>query len=93
MYSVGIRDLKNRLSHYLGYTRQGESIIITERGKPFAVIHPIDSREAVLTIELEVARLAAEGLVRLSRGESVRDIPLVKLSGPSVSGAVIEDRR
>ncbi|MFA4836320.1 MAG: type II toxin-antitoxin system prevent-host-death family antitoxin [Dehalococcoidia bacterium] len=92
MYSVGIRDLKDKLSSYLNYARQGESIIVTDRGKPIAIIHPIDD-QAVLPSEITLARLAAEGIIRLSRSEQRENFPLVKVSGPSVSGAVIEDRR
>ena len=31
---VSVRELKNHLSHYLHRLRQGESFIITSRGKP-----------------------------------------------------------
>ena len=93
MYSVGVRELKNKLSQYLRYARQGERLVITERGKPIAIIQPIDDLEAPSTPELELARLAREGAVRLSRKKFAKRIPSVKVSGPTVSSAVIEDRR
>ena len=36
--SVNIRELKSRLSHYLRLTKAGESVVITERGTPFAAL-------------------------------------------------------
>lgn len=35
---VGIRDLKNNLSRYLREVKSGQSITITERGKPIGQI-------------------------------------------------------
>jgi prevent-host-death family protein len=40
---VGTRELKNRLSEYLRRVKAGETIIITERGKPVGQILPIDA--------------------------------------------------
>jgi prevent-host-death family protein len=39
--TVGTRELKNRLSQYLRRVKAGETIIITERGKPVGQILPI----------------------------------------------------
>ena len=36
MRTVGSRELKNRLGRYLGIVRKGESVLITDRGKPVA---------------------------------------------------------
>jgi prevent-host-death family protein len=40
---VGTRELKNRLSEYLRRVKAGETIIITERGKPVGQIMPVQS--------------------------------------------------
>ncbi len=93
MHSVGIRELKNRLSYYLRYCRRGERLLITERGKPVAVIQPLEDLELPTTPDIALARLATEGIVRLRQGHLAERIPPVKVSGPSVSSAVIEDRR
>lgn len=42
---VGIRELKLRLSSYLSRVRQGEMVVVTDRGKPVARIEPIEARE------------------------------------------------
>jgi antitoxin (DNA-binding transcriptional repressor) of toxin-antitoxin stability system len=36
MENVGVRELKDRLSHHLRTVRQGESVVVTIRGKPVA---------------------------------------------------------
>jgi antitoxin (DNA-binding transcriptional repressor) of toxin-antitoxin stability system len=58
MIQVGIRLLKNRLGGYLDQVRRGETIVITDRGKPVARIERIVEDE-----ELPEAfgRLIAEG--------------------------------
>lgn len=38
---VSIRELKSRLSHYLMLIRNGESVVITDRGVPIGRIVPI----------------------------------------------------
>ena len=42
MITVGIKELKNRLSYYLREIKKGEKIAITEREKIIATITPID---------------------------------------------------
>ncbi|MEX2212098.1 MAG: type II toxin-antitoxin system prevent-host-death family antitoxin [Gaiellaceae bacterium] len=41
MQSVGIRELKARLSELVERAAEGESIVITERGKPKAQLQPL----------------------------------------------------
>jgi antitoxin (DNA-binding transcriptional repressor) of toxin-antitoxin stability system len=38
MRTVGVRELKNRLSHYLRLVRSGERVLITNRGKVVAEV-------------------------------------------------------
>ncbi|MBI1959804.1 MAG: type II toxin-antitoxin system prevent-host-death family antitoxin, partial [Candidatus Rokubacteria bacterium] len=38
MSSVGVRELKNRLTEYLRRTKRGEVVIVTERGLPIALL-------------------------------------------------------
>jgi prevent-host-death family protein len=41
--SVGTRDLKNHLSHYLRRVKAGGTVVITERGKPVGQIIPFQA--------------------------------------------------
>jgi prevent-host-death family protein len=93
MSTVGIRELKNRLTQYLRRTKQGEEVIITERGKPIALIQPIRSVEHPVSLEARLAKLAAQGFVTLPTQKPLKRVRLAKVSGPPVSKTILEDRR
>lgn len=40
MKTVGVRDLKNRLSEYLREVRGGEAVLVTDRGQVIAELAP-----------------------------------------------------
>ena len=64
--SVNVAKLKASLSAYLQKVKQGEEIVITERGKPVARILPITFPSDMPKDErARLERLAAEGKVRL----------------------------
>lgn len=90
MSRVGIKELKNRLTKYLRRTKGGEEVIVTERGRPIALIQRIQSAERIQSLE---ARLAASGLVTLPTRRPLRRVRLVKVSGTPLSKNILEDRR
>ena len=64
MVSVGIRELKDRLSEYLPMVRSGEEILVTDRGEPVAELRqPSNAPHAAAYPELECR--ARAGRVRL----------------------------
>jgi len=93
MSSVGIKELKNRLTYYLRRTKQGEEVVVTERGKPIALIQAIQSAERIVSPDARLARLAAQGLVTLPTRKPMRKVRPVKISGLPVSRIILEDRR
>jgi prevent-host-death family protein len=62
MMSVGIRELRQRASELLRYVERGESIEITDRGRPVAVLSPLPTGSAYqqLLAEGEIARANRE---------------------------------
>ena len=63
MERVGVRELRQNLSVYLRRVRRGETLEVTERGEPVAVLQPTPSADDPLTT------LAARGIaVRRGRG-------------------------
>jgi prevent-host-death family protein len=54
---VGVRELRQNLSVYLRRSLAGETLEVTERGTPVALLTPIPERADA------IARLAAEGRV------------------------------
>ena len=89
MAAVGIRELKNRLSQYLKRVRAGERVIVTERGKPVAILSPPPTSQADRHIET----MLREGIARWGGGKPRGAPHPPRIKGPSVAQAVIEDRR
>jgi antitoxin (DNA-binding transcriptional repressor) of toxin-antitoxin stability system len=67
MRTVGLRELKNRLSAYVREVRQGEELLVTDRGEVVAELRPPTPPEARLAIHPDLAALARRGLLSLGR--------------------------
>ena len=93
MSTVGIRELKNRLTQYLRETKKGEEIVVTERGSPIAVIQPIRAARRSTSLEARLGALAARGVVTVPTRKPRAKIRPVTLKGPPLSRTVLEDRR
>jgi prevent-host-death family protein len=84
--TVGIRELKARLSEYLKLARGGRRIIVTDRGREVATLGPVSDERRTLEA------LMAAGSLRWS-GRKPSGFSGVKAKGESVADAVTEDRR
>ncbi|MGA2400705.1 MAG: type II toxin-antitoxin system prevent-host-death family antitoxin [Syntrophobacteraceae bacterium] len=96
MQLVGIRDLKNKLTHYLEIAKGGHAIIITDRGVPVAVLHNLDQIEEDAGFEERLAYLAARGFVTLpgKAGEpAFAPVERAEVKGGPVSETIIRERR
>jgi prevent-host-death family protein len=91
--TVGVKELKNRLTRYLCRVKLGEEIVITKPGTPTAVIRPIQSAAPVVSLQARLAKLAAQGLVTLPTRKPLKGVRTVKVSGPPISRTILEDRR
>ena len=84
---VGIRELKNGLSGYIDRVRNGEEIIVTDRGRPVARLSSLDATHDHL------AELVAAGVVR-APSSNERQIPTHRITSKgAVSDLVAEQRR
>jgi antitoxin (DNA-binding transcriptional repressor) of toxin-antitoxin stability system len=71
MKTVGIRELKNRLSEYLRQVRLGENVLVTDRGEVVAEISPPGRALADASVPPGLLGLARRGLLTLgSRGDA-----------------------
>jgi prevent-host-death family protein len=93
MSTVGVRELKNRLTRYLRETKSGGEIVVTERGHPIAVIRSIRAVSRASSVEARLGALAAGGMVTLPKRRTRKRIRLVTVKGPPLSRTVLEDRR
>ncbi len=82
---VGIRELKNHLSRYLDLVRDGDELVVTDRGRAIARVVPLGD-ERVLD------RLVADGVVTPARRSKQRATKPIDTMG-SVSELVAEQRR
>jgi len=71
MEITSISRLKASLSHFLKIIRTGEEVIITDRGKAFAKIVPLEKEDAKTPPHLQ--ELERAGLVHIGSGKIPRE--------------------
>lgn len=86
MASVGIRELRQRASELLRRVEDGETIEITDRGRPVAVLGPLPDDP--------LERLRASGDLEASDGD-LRDLPqpLPSPAGAELPSSVLDRLR
>lgn len=88
MATVGIRELKNRLSEYLRRVGDGERITVTDRGRPVAILSP-----PTVVADEKIVAMVREGRARWGGGKPRGSMHPVKLAGKSIAETVLEERR
>jgi prevent-host-death family protein len=80
---VGVRDLKNRLTSYLKLAKANHEVIVTERGRPIAVIHPIGSTDLVMP--------GVDGLQTIEEMKALGfgDVPVVMVTARSSKDDIV----
>ena len=73
MKTVGVRELKNRLSEYIRQVRSGENVLVTDRGEVVAELAPPGHGSTDAAIPPGLLALAKRGLVTLGAA-SERDL-------------------
>jgi prevent-host-death family protein len=88
MRSVGIRELRQNLSRYIDEVRNGESFVVTERGREVARLTPSGPEDSAL------ARIVAEHGATWPRGSLTElDAPAGRPAGGPPSEEVLADLR
>ena len=91
MKKASVSELKNSLSAYLRQVRAGESVLVTDRGRPVARLEPIGGQAPG---DAGLARMAAEEIKTITKKPLPPDFfdrPLPK-SKKSVVEALLEER-
>lgn len=65
MKEVGIRELKNRLSEYVRLVREGEVVMVTDRGQVVAELRPPEPDSELARKYPKLVEMARRGLARL----------------------------
>ena len=93
MRKVGSREFKNHMGKYMRAVRNGQTLLLTIRGKVVARISPVRvTQTASSTIDERLKELEAQGLIHLAT-KPLGKFRAVKLRGKSASQMLIEDRR
>jgi prevent-host-death family protein len=87
--SIGVRELKDQLSATLARVRRGQSIVVTDRNEPVALLVPIRARDR----EELLKTLTRSGRVAWAGGKPAGLAKPPRVRGRPVSDAVREDRR
>jgi len=92
MKTVGIRELKNRLSEYLRKVRSGESLLVTDRGEVVAEFSPPGHGQADDSLPAGLRLLARRGIATLgSAGGTASYQALPRKSRGKRTAAVLLD--
>lgn len=87
--SVGVRELKNRLSAHLELVKSGHEIVVTQRGRPIARLSPVGGEVD------RMADLVEAGIVQPPRSR-MRRLPTERVTlvgGSSLDDDVAAQRR
>jgi prevent-host-death family protein len=89
---LGLREANQKFSKAIKAVKAGKEVILTERGKPIAVIKPLKPAKDVDAV---IRRLEAEGLLR-SGPKSGKPMPVwrspVRIKGKPISETIREER-
>ena len=87
--NASVRDLKSRLSRYLRQVQQGETVVVTLRGKPIARLVPLPP----LLLEERLAALPGVNAGTGGKPKGATRPVRVKSGKKSVADIVVEERR
>jgi prevent-host-death family protein len=89
---LGLREANQQFSKAIKAVRAGKEVVLTERGRPIAVIKPIKEAD---TQQAALQQMADEGLITLPSRKGPMPAPRwkpVKVKGKPLSQTIIEDR-
>jgi prevent-host-death family protein len=86
---VGARELKVRLGTYLRRVRQGQTLVVTDRGQPVAELRPLGGEAGA---ESKLMALEARGIVTRPTRKGLVPFRPIDTGGRGLSIAVVEDR-
>ncbi len=94
MKTVGLRELKNRLSAYVRQVRAGQTIVVTDRGQVVAELHPPGLVPPGTRIDPAIARLVSRGVLTLGAPNTGRVyLRLPRLLRSTTSAELLDTER
>ncbi|MCI0416482.1 type II toxin-antitoxin system prevent-host-death family antitoxin [bacterium] len=87
---IGLREANLHFSKYIQHVREGNQVILTERGEPIAVIKPVKAGKGDMESRLRI--LEMQGLLRRGMTGPFRPPRAVRISGKALSNIVTDER-
>ena len=88
---IGIQDLQKHLSSHINELKQGDTLVITKRGKPVARVVPVELPE--VPVDEKVQLLIAAGIVSWNGRRPSSEGPRASVRGSkTVAELMLEDR-
>jgi len=91
MQTVGLRELKNRLSRYIRHVRAGHAVAVTDRGEVVAELRPPGELPAGARIDPALAKLANRGLLIVGAPNAGQAYPRLRPLLRSISAQQLLD--
>jgi len=89
---LGLREANQQFSKAIKAVRAGKEVVLTERGRPIAVIKPITTSDP---LEVAMQAMVDDGLLKPASREGPTPTPRwrpVRVKGKPLSQTVIDDR-
>jgi antitoxin (DNA-binding transcriptional repressor) of toxin-antitoxin stability system len=93
MKAVAVKELKNRLSSYLREVRDGEVVLVTDRGRVVAELRQPTPGTPLAAQDRAVERLCAEGVLVPGLPQDARSYRPSPLRRAVASGALLDAER
>jgi prevent-host-death family protein len=92
---LGLREANQHFARTIKAVRSGQEVVLTDRGRPIAIIKPIKIEDEDGSQVVALRALAEEGLITLPDRKGPMPAPRwrpVKFRGLPVSRTIIDDR-
>lgn len=89
MIRTGLREANLHFSRYLRMVKSGKEVVLTDRGKPVAIIKPVHGEEG---LEEGIRYLENQGILKQAVKGRFPLHKLITISGEPVSKIVVEGR-
>lgn len=90
MQTVGVRELKNKLSEYLRRVRLGERVLVTDRGEVVAELLPPGEGQVDPAVPVGLLSLSKKGLLTLGARGGTDLYPALKREKKERRGTVAQ---
>lgn len=91
--TVGIRVFRDRLTRYVARVRRGQRVVVTDRGRPVAVLVPYETESEATPQRARLAKALSSGHVVASERRLDTRFTPVRGKGQPASRVIIDGRR